>query len=91
MIDFEALRKERNDAIVRMLETERRRMGITGPLQHNFNFNACYCACVSGGPCEHKFEGWRDILNDNGEVCGGETVCTRCNMGAMAHTLRCCD
>ena len=35
-------------------------------------------------PCEHDFKGWREF--DDG--CGGETVCTKCGMGAMAWTLR---
>lgn len=33
--------------------------------------------------CEHDFQGWRQI--DGG--LGGERVCTKCGMGAMAHTL----
>jgi len=33
---------------------------------------------------EHDFQGWRDFPNGN----GGEQVCTKCGLGAMAHTLR---
>lgn len=33
--------------------------------------------------CDHDFQGWREF--DDG--CGGETVCAKCGIGAMAHTL----
>ena len=38
--------------------------------------------------CEHDFQGWRDLRDDEGNVCGGERSCTKCGMGAMAHSLR---
>lgn len=89
MTDFEALRKQRNDAIRKMIEDETLRNGWDPKtVTHNFDFNSCYCACVEGGPCEHDFKGWKDLHNSNGEVCGGERVCARCGMGAMAHSLR---
>jgi len=34
--------------------------------------------------CEHEFAGWRD--HEGGH--GGEQVCTKCGMGAMAWSLR---
>ena len=34
--------------------------------------------------CDHDFQGWREI--DGGR--GGETVCTKCGMGAMSWSLR---
>lgn len=33
--------------------------------------------------CAHDFQGWRDFPDGN----GGERVCAKCGMGAMAHTL----
>lgn len=33
--------------------------------------------------CDHDFKGWREF--DDGR--GGEQVCTKCGIGAMAHTL----
>lgn len=33
--------------------------------------------------CEHDFQGWRKFEDGR----GGERVCTKCGMGAMAHTL----
>jgi len=79
--DFEALRKERNIKVREELEEVAKKMNIKGVLHHNFDWNACYCACPEG-PCEHNWEGWREIEN------GGERFCTRCKMGAMSHTLR---
>lgn len=39
---------------------------------------------VSPGPdaCEHDWSGWREWGT------GGECVCTKCGMGAMAHSIR---
>ena len=34
--------------------------------------------------CEHEFAGWREFDDGN----GGEQVCTKCGMGAMAASLR---
>lgn len=33
--------------------------------------------------CQHDFQGWREFSDGR----GGEQVCTKCGMGAMAHTL----
>ncbi|QTH19747.1 hypothetical protein HRJ34_15365 [Rhizorhabdus wittichii] len=33
--------------------------------------------------CQHDFQGWREFSDGR----GGERVCTKCGMGAMAHTL----
>ena len=33
--------------------------------------------------CDHDFQGWREF--DDGR--GGERVCVKCGMGAMAHSL----
>ena len=82
--DFEALRAERNFEVSRQIDATARRMGCDPTqLRHNFNFDACYCACPKG-PCEHDFQGWRAFINRG----GGETVCKRCGMGAMSHSLR---
>ena len=83
--DFEALRMLRNEAVRQQLEEVAARHGWDkAHIAHSFNFDACYCACASGGPCEHDFKGWREFADGY----GGETVCTRCGMGSMAHTLR---
>ena len=33
--------------------------------------------------CEHDFQGWRDFPDGR----GGETVCVKCGVGAMAATM----
>jgi len=82
--DFEALRALRNEAVREQVEAVADRMGwAPDKVQHNFNFDACYCACPTG-PCEHNFKGWRAFAHGG----GGETVCERCGMGAMSHSLR---
>ena len=79
--DFEKLRRERNDAVTNMVES----LGYSVD-QSTFNTDACYCACPDG-PCEHDFQGWRPIYDDNDNECGSETVCTRCGCGSMHHSL----
>ena len=34
--------------------------------------------------CEHDFQGWREFEDGR----GGEQVCTKCGIGAMAYSLR---
>ena len=34
-------------------------------------------------PCDHDFQGYREFEDGR----GGEQVCTKCGLGAMAHTL----
>lgn len=89
--DFAKLRAERDSAVDRMVrEAARKLWGDEAEKTINYHANygggssACYCACADGGPCEHEFAGWRNF--DDG--CGGETVCQRCGMGAMSHSMR---
>lgn len=42
------------------------------------------CLCGTNNNCDHDFKGWREF--DDGR--GGETVCTKCGVGAMAWSLR---
>ncbi len=37
--------------------------------------------CKDGG--EHDFKGWRDFKDGT----GGEQICTKCGIGAIAYTL----
>jgi hypothetical protein len=42
-------------------------------------------ACCQPHPeCDHDFKGWREFADGR----GGERVCSKCGIGAMAHTLR---
>lgn len=44
----------------------------------------CICgASHAQRTCDHDFKGWREFRDGN----GGEQVCTKCGMGAMAHSL----
>lgn len=43
-----------------------------------------FCICPMRAACNHEFTGWRDFPDGN----GGEQICAKCGMGAMAHTLR---
>lgn len=40
-------------------------------------------ACGPNDQCEHDFKGWREFEDG----LGGETVCSKCGMGAMHHSL----
>ena len=83
MTDFEALRHERNRAARRGLDEMSRKMGWEADaVWTSFDSEACSCDCVHGGPCEHDFAGWRTFEN------GGETVCRRCGLGAMSHSVQ---
>jgi hypothetical protein len=84
--DFEKLRADRNAAFQEMLASVAAEHGLdVSALNHNFDPDACYCACAEGGPCEHRFQGWREFEDG----CGGETFCARCGTGALSHSLRC--
>ncbi len=41
--------------------------------------------------CDHDFQGWEELKDDEGRVCGGTTVCTKCSMDAMSYSLRMSD
>jgi len=83
--DFEELRALRNASVRAQLDELAKKLDIEKPelVWHSFDFDACYCACPTG-PCEHNFKGWRAFAHGG----GGETVCERCGMGAMYHSLR---
>lgn len=93
--DFDALRAMRNAAIKCLVEAIAQVWGVQ-PEEVTVNCptqadpEACYCACATGGPCEHQFTGWREIPAGEEGLGGGggETVCERCGMGALAHDLR---
>lgn len=84
--DFEALRAERNRA---MLEAHQRMADEYGvPLQSlrsNFNPAACYCACGTSGPCEHSWDGGEWVSDDG---LASSVTCSRCGTTAMSHDMR---
>ena len=84
--DFEALRARRNAAVQEMCQKIADEWGA--PLQSlrsNFNPAACYCACGTGGPCEHKWdgEGW-----ESEDGCAWSATCSSCGCTAMSHDMR---
>lgn len=89
--DFNRMKAERDAALTAMAErVARDHLGWDGkePIHyHASGASGCYCACPDG-PCQHQFEGWREITADDDEtVVGGETVCKHCGLGAMSHDL----
>jgi hypothetical protein len=84
--DFEALRAERNRQVMDAHKKLAEEMGV--PLQSmrsNFNPAACYCACGTGGPCEHKWDG-DEWVSDDG--LASSATCSRCGTTAMSHDMR---
>ena len=85
--DFEALRAKRNAAVQEHLQKMADEWGV--PLQTlrtTAKPFACYCACSTGGPCEHKWDGKPYEGND----CWSAT-CSRCGTTSMSHSLRTMD
>ncbi len=84
--DFESLRAKRNEQVLASIKkiAEELDCPFEG-LKSTFNPNACYCACGTGGPCEHKWDG-PDYESDDG-LCFSVT-CSRCGCTAMSHDLR---
>ena len=82
--DFEKLRAERDAAIERAVQEI---CDDNGWDRNEVTFHSChhgcYCACPDG-PCEHSFTDWRAFEDGN----GGERVCEKCGLGAMAHDMR---
>lgn len=82
--DFEALRAERNLAARKGMEYLAEAKGqnldllITG-----YNWSACYCACSTGGPCEHKWDGDCVVFEN-----GSSASCSRCGYTAIGHDTR---
>lgn len=84
--DFDALRAERNAAVAEHHKKIAEEYGFSlDDLQSNFNPNACYCACGTGGPCEHKWDG-ETYESDDGLLTSA--TCSRCGMTAFSHTMR---
>jgi hypothetical protein len=83
-VEFEALRAKRNQATQERMQRFADEEGV--PLQSirsTFNPDACYCACGTGGPCEHAFSGWHDL----GDGMYSQ-LCERCGMSAFSHSMR---
>jgi len=66
------------DALDRALEAFSSRVSFENQPEEVF-----FHATPKPDACVHDFEGWRPFEGGN----GGEQVCTKCGIGAMAHTL----
>lgn len=84
--DFEALRAERNAAIDAFAE-KMRADGWEVSKCALRDKEACYCACGTGGPCEHDWDG-KPYESEDG--CMWSATCSICGMTAMSHSLRNC-
>lgn len=87
LFDFEALRAERNANVVQRTQKLAEEWGVAPErLLGSFNPAACYCACSTGGPCEHKWDGpdW-----ESDDSCAVSVTCSRCGTTAMSHDMRC--
>jgi hypothetical protein len=87
--DFETLRAERNANVLESFKNIAEEHGVPiETLKSNFNPNSCYCACGTGGPCEHKWDGPDyESEGDGGGYCVSVT-CSRCGTTAMSHDMR---
>lgn len=82
--DFEALRAERNEAVMQSIARLAKEEGFAlADIRTTFNPNACYCACSSGGPCEHKWDGEPYVADGL-----WSTTCSRCGVTAVSHDMR---
>lgn len=82
--DFDELRRVRNEAIVAHVTQMAAELGATyEEVKHNFDPNACYCACTTGGPCEHVWDG-----PEYHSESFSSATCSRCGTMAMSHDLR---
>jgi hypothetical protein len=90
--EFAELRRKRDEGIAEMVREMVAKMGgnpdeASAHVYYGGGTHGCYCDCAGHGPCEHEFTGWRDIEDDDGNVCGGEQFCSRCGMGSMQHSM----
>lgn len=84
--DFDALRAKRTASVNAVLQKLADECGVpVENLHSNYNPNACYCACVAGGSCEHKWDGepW-----ESPDECCWSATCSRCGCTALSHDMR---
>lgn len=81
--DFAALRAERDAAVQRQMQVMADEWGV--PLQGlltSHDTRRCYCACTTGGPCEHDWDG------EPYEADGLWTrTCSKCGTTSFSHSM----
>lgn len=84
--DFDALRAERNRRVMESHQRLADELGVPlASLRSHHNPGACYCACTTAGPCEHRWDG------DGAEFDDGRAwtaTCSRCGDTAIGHAMR---
>jgi len=84
--DFEALRAERNKKVQESMQRLADEYGFDiSKITTNLDPNRCYCACISGGPCEHTWDG-DPYESEDGLFWS--TTCSRCGCTSMSHDMR---
>ncbi|MCA3109877.1 MAG: hypothetical protein ING91_19260 [Rhodocyclaceae bacterium] len=84
--DFDALRAQRNAEVEKQLREFAEKHGwVLKDTRTSFDRNACYCACATGGPCEHQWDG-KGWQSEDG--CAWSATCSRCGGTAMSHDAR---
>lgn len=82
--DFPTLRAERNARVKAQLDRLAAEYGWDDSQAHSTHDDAaCYCACATGGPCEHRWDG--APVEEDGLWT---TTCSRCGMWAFSHSMR---
>jgi len=84
--DFPALRAKRNHELRKAMQRLADEMGFTpNEMCTSFDPNGCYCACATGGPCEHTWNG-EPYESEDGAVWSA--TCSRCGVTALSHSVR---
>jgi len=81
--NFEELRANRNVETEAAIKASEEKYGME--VLRRPDPNACYCACSSGGPCEHTWDG---KPYENEEEGVWSATCSRCGCTAISHSLR---
>ena len=82
--DFDVLRAERNRQIDEFFADMKAEGWDVSPCSLR-DKDACYCACGSGGPCEHDWNGPGYVSEDG---CLSSATCSRCGTTAFSHSMR---
>ena len=83
--DFEKLRAERDAEMLAVVEKFAQEHGVPASSIKLINHHhGCYCACSTGGPCEHKWDGDPYVDVDYGMW---STTCSLCGITSFSHDM----
>lgn len=84
--EFAELRRKRNEAVRTLLAALAKEYGIDmSEMSCSHDDDDCYCDCISGGPCEHDWNGPEYVSEDE---CMQSATCSRCGCTAFSHDMR---